>query len=74
MTMAEIYAQLGYYEKSVDQIEIAISQGWMPDLLRGWWMLEDNHNFKAMGEHSVFLRAVDKFNKQLINIRNRAVD
>ena len=68
--LASVMALLGKREQALEQLEIAIKQGWVSDFNHSWWYIQDSPYFSALREDERFQTIVARYHQGIANIVN----
>lgn len=66
--LASILALLGKDEEALEQLTIAIKQGWVSDFNQNWWNLEDSPYFRSIKSHPRFKQLVNDYHHKISGI------
>ena len=68
--LASVKALLGKREQALEQLEIAIKQGWVSDFNHSWWYIQDSPYFSALREDERFQTIVARYHQGIANMVN----
>lgn len=59
--LASVFALQGREQQALNQLEIAIKQGWVSDFNQNWWYLKDSPYFKILNDDERFQQLVTRY-------------
>jgi len=68
---SEINTLLGNVDIALKHFEQALNLGWMSDLNKEWWLIEDNKILLALNEHEKYHQLINKAKTMRVNLRNQ---